>query len=103
VFQNFEIYIPEVLIARQLIHAGLGVLKPILAKSTTFPVTKIDLGTPKGDLNDTRKNLVGLMLEGEGFEVIKGGIDVSPEKSIQAGKEPRAKIIRMSALSRPRR
>jgi 5-methyltetrahydrofolate--homocysteine methyltransferase len=79
-------------------HAGLGVLKPILAKSTTSVTTKVVLGTVKGDLHDIGKNLVGMMLEGAGFEVVDLGIDVPPEKFIQAAKENGAKIIGMSAL-----
>ena len=97
-FKNCEIYIPEVLIAARAMHAGLGVLKPILAKSSTSIATKIVLGTVKGDLHDIGKNLVGMMLEGAGFEVIDAGIDVPPEKFIQSAKEQGAKVIGMSAL-----
>lgn len=97
-FKNNEIYIPEVLIAARAMHAGLGVLKPILAKSTTSTTAKIVLGTVKGDLHDIGKNLVGMMLEGGGFEVVDIGIDAPPEKFIQAAKEHGAKIIGMSAL-----
>ncbi|MBP1713797.1 MAG: trimethylamine corrinoid protein 2 [Deltaproteobacteria bacterium] len=97
-FRNNEIFIPEVLIAARAMHAGLGVLKPILAKSTTSTTTKVVIGTVKGDLHDIGKNLVGMMLEGAGFEVVDLGIDVSPEKFIQSAKENGAKIIGMSAL-----
>lgn len=97
-FKNCEIYIPEVLIAARAMHAGLGVLKPILAKSTTSIATKVVLGTVKGDLHDIGKNLVGMMLEGAGFEVVDAGIDVPPEKFIQTAKEQGAKVIGMSAL-----
>jgi 5-methyltetrahydrofolate--homocysteine methyltransferase len=97
-FRNNEIFIPEVLIAARAMHAGLGVLKPILAKSTTSITTKVVLGTVKGDLHDIGKNLVGMMLEGAGFEVVDLGIDVPPEKFIQSAKENGAKIIGMSAL-----
>jgi 5-methyltetrahydrofolate--homocysteine methyltransferase len=97
-FKNNEIYIPEVLIAARAMHAGLGVLKPILAKSTTSTTAKIVLGTVKGDLHDIGKNLVGMMLEGGGFEVVDIGVDAPPEKFIQAAKEHGAKIIGMSAL-----
>jgi 5-methyltetrahydrofolate--homocysteine methyltransferase len=97
-FKNNEIYIPEVLIAARAMHAGLGVLKPILAKATTSTMAKIVLGTVKGDLHDIGKNLVGMMLEGGGFEVVDIGIDAPPEKFIQAAKEHGAKIIGMSAL-----
>jgi len=97
-FRNNEIFIPEVLIAARAMHAGLGVLKPILAKSTTSTTTKVVIGTVKGDLHDIGKNLVGMMLEGAGFEVVDLGIDVPPEKFIQSAKENGAKIIGMSAL-----
>ncbi len=97
-FKNCEIYIPEVLIAARAMHAGLGVLKPILAKSTTSTTAKIVLGTVKGDLHDIGKNLVGMMLEGGGFEVVDIGIDAPPEKFIEAAKEHGARVIGMSAL-----
>ena len=97
-FKNNEIYIPEVLIAARAMHAGLGVLKPILAKSTISKSAKVVLGTVKGDLHDIGKNLLGMMLEGAGFEVIDIGIDAPPEKFIQAAKDSGAEIIGMSAL-----
>jgi 5-methyltetrahydrofolate--homocysteine methyltransferase len=97
-FRNNEIFIPEVLIAARAMHAGMGVLKPILAKSTTSTMTKVIIGTVKGDLHDIGKNLVGMMLEGAGFEVVDLGIDVPPEKFIQSAKESGAQIIGMSAL-----
>jgi len=97
-FKNNEIYIPEVLIAARAMHAGLGVLKPILAKSNTPQAGKIVLGTVKGDLHDIGKNLVGMMLEGAGLEVIDLGTDISPEKFIQNAQEHKADVIGMSAL-----
>ena len=97
-FKNNEIYIPEVLIAARAMHAGLGVLRPILAKSGTSASAKIVIGTVKGDLHDIGKNLVGMMLEGAGFEVVDMGIDVPAEKFVQAAKENGAKVIGMSAL-----
>jgi len=97
-FKNNEIYIPEVLIAARAMHAGLGVLKPILAKSNTPAAAKIVIGTVKGDLHDIGKNLVGMMLEGAGFEVVDMGIDVPAEKFVQAAKEHKANVIGMSAL-----
>jgi 5-methyltetrahydrofolate--homocysteine methyltransferase len=97
-FKNNEIYIPEVLIAARAMHAGLDVLRPILAKSTTTSAAKVILGTVRGDLHDIGKNLVGMMLEGGGFEVIDLGIDVPPEKFLQAAREKGAQVIGMSAL-----
>jgi 5-methyltetrahydrofolate--homocysteine methyltransferase len=97
-FKNNEIYIPEVLIAARAMHAGLGILKPILAKSNVSAAAKIVIGTVKGDLHDIGKNLVGMMLEGAGFEVIDVGIDAPPEKFVQAAKDHKANVIGMSAL-----
>jgi 5-methyltetrahydrofolate--homocysteine methyltransferase len=97
-FKNNEIYIPEVLIAARAMHAGLDVLKPILAKSSTSAAARIVLGTVKGDLHDIGKNLVGMMLEGAGFEVIDIGIDSPPEKFVQAAQDQKASVIGMSAL-----
>ncbi len=97
-FKNNEIYIPEVLIAARAMHAGLEVLRPILTQSTTTAAAKIILGTVRGDLHDIGKNLVGMMLEGGGFEVIDLGIDVPPEKFLQAAREKGAQVIGMSAL-----
>jgi len=97
-FKNNEIYIPEVLIAARAMHAGLGVLKPILAKSNASAAAKIVLGTVRGDLHDIGKNLVGMMLEGAGFEVIDIGIDAPAEKFVQTAREKGAQAIGMSAL-----
>ncbi|KPK87500.1 MAG: methyltransferase [Deltaproteobacteria bacterium SM23_61] len=97
-FKNNEIFIPEVLIAARAMHAGLGVLKPILAKSKARQAGKIVLGTVKGDLHDIGKNLVGMMFEGAGLEVIDLGTDIPPEKFIQKAQEHKADMIGMSAL-----
>ncbi len=97
-FKNGEIYIPEVLIAARAMHAGLAVLKPVLAKSGGFKAATIVIGTVKGDLHDIGKNMVGMMLEGAGFDVVDLGIDVSTEKFVQAAKEHGAKVVGMSAL-----
>jgi len=97
-FKNNEIYIPEVLIAARAMRGGLEILKPILSKSGSSKYSKIAIGTVKGDLHDIGKNLVGVMLEGAGFEVVDLGIDVPSEKFIQVAKEYGVKIIAMSAL-----
>ena len=98
-FRNNEIYIPEVLMAARAMHGGLGLLKPMLSKSNNISSAgKIVLGTVKGDLHDIGKNLVGMMLEGAGFEVVDIGIDVSSERFIQVAKDQGAKVIGMSAL-----
>ncbi len=97
-FRDGEIYIPEVLVAAHAMHAGMGVLKPILAKATDRKATKVVLGTVKGDMHDIGKNLIGMMLEGGGFEVMDLGVDVPEAKFVQAAKESGAKLIAMSAL-----
>jgi 5-methyltetrahydrofolate--homocysteine methyltransferase len=97
-FKNGEIYIPEVLIAARAMHAGLAVLKPVLAKSGAAKAAKIVIGTVKGDLHDIGKNMVGMMLEGAGFEVVDLGIDVPTEKFVQAANEHGARVVGMSAL-----
>jgi 5-methyltetrahydrofolate--homocysteine methyltransferase len=97
-FKNNEIYIPEVLIAARAMHAGMAILKPILSKSTTVTTSKIIIGTVKGDLHDIGKNLVVMMLEGGGFEVVDLGIDVSTDKFIEAIKQHKPQVVGMSAL-----
>jgi 5-methyltetrahydrofolate--homocysteine methyltransferase len=97
-FRDGEIYIPEVLVAAHAMHAGLGVLKPILAKAAGRQATTVVLGTVKGDMHDIGKNLVGMMLEGGGFEVIDLGVDVPAEQFVQSAKESGAKLVAMSAL-----
>jgi len=97
-FKNGDIYIPEVLIAARAMHAGLAVLKPILSKSTTSMSGKVVIGTVKGDLHDIGKNLVIMMLEGGGFEVVDLGIDVSAEKFVEAIKTYQPQVLGMSAL-----
>jgi 5-methyltetrahydrofolate--homocysteine methyltransferase len=97
-FKNGEIYIPEVLIAARAMHAGMDVLKPILSKSNTPMVGKVVIGTVKGDLHDIGKNLVIMMFEGGGFEVVDLGVDVSPEKFVVAIEKHRPQVVAMSAL-----
>src|SRR5512139_95553 len=97
-FKNGEIYIPEVLIAARAMHAGMAVLKPILSKSGASLGAKVIIGTVKGDLHDIGKNLVVMMLEGGGFEVVDMGIDVPPEKFVAAIKQHQPRVVGMSAL-----
>jgi 5-methyltetrahydrofolate--homocysteine methyltransferase len=97
-FKNGEIYIPEVLIAARAMHAGMDVLKPILSKSNTSMMGKVVIGTVKGDLHDIGKNLVIMMLEGGGFEVVDLGIDVSAQKFIEAIRDHHPHVVGMSAL-----
>ncbi len=97
-FKSGEIYIPEVLIAARAMHAGLAVLKPILSKSSGSMMGKVIVGTVKGDLHDIGKNLVIMMLEGGGFEVVDLGIDVPPETFIEAIEKHHPHAVAMSAL-----
>ena len=97
-FKNNEVYVPEVLIAARAMHGGLDILKPYLSASGVEPIAVVVLGTVKGDLHDIGKNLVGMMLQGGGLEVVDAGIDVPPEKFVEAVKESGAKFVAMSAL-----
>jgi 5-methyltetrahydrofolate--homocysteine methyltransferase len=97
-FKNCEIYIPEVLIAARAMHAGMAILKPILAKSASTLAAKVIVGTVKGDLHDIGKNLVVMMLEGGGFEVVDLGIDVSADKFVEAIRKHQPQVVGMSAL-----
>jgi 5-methyltetrahydrofolate--homocysteine methyltransferase len=97
-FKKNEFYVPEVLIAARAMHAGMDILKPQLAAAGVEPMAKIAIGTAKGDLHDIGKNLVSMMMEGAGFEVIDLGIDVPPEKFLEAVKDKKVQIVAMSAL-----
>ncbi|MCK4422479.1 MAG: corrinoid protein [Candidatus Omnitrophica bacterium] len=97
-FKANEVYVPEVLIAARAMHAGMGVLEPLLAEAGIEPVGKIAVGTVKGDLHDIGKNLVVMMLKGAGFEVVDLGIDVPADKFVEAVKEQKVQVLAMSAL-----
>jgi len=97
-FQKKEFFIPEVLLAARAMTSATGLLKPILAASGVEPCGKVVIGTVLGDLHDIGKNIVGMMLEGNGFEVINLGRDVAPEKFIEAAKETGAEVIGLSSL-----
>ena len=97
-FKNNEVYVPEVLVAARAMNAGMEVLKPVMVASDVEAKGKAILGTVKGDLHDIGKNLVKIMLEGKGIEVIDLGVDVPADKFIQAALDNDAKIIACSAL-----
>ncbi|MCD7867206.1 MAG: corrinoid protein [Clostridiales bacterium] len=98
-FKNGEIYVPEMLVAARAMKKGVEVLKPHLASGSTGVNGKVIIATVAGDLHDIGKNLVAMMIESAGFEVIDLGVDVSTEKVIEAYREnPDTKIIAMSAL-----
>jgi len=97
-FSCHEFYIPEMLIAARAMQGGLGLLKPLLAAAGGKPRGKVVIGTVRGDLHDIGKNLVGMMLQGGGFEVIDLGADVKPEKFVEAVKTSSPDFVMMSAL-----
>ena len=97
-FKNNEVYVPEVLIAARAMAAGTEILKPHLIAANVQPLGKICIGTVKGDLHDIGKNLVKMMMEGKGIEVVDLGVDVSPEQFLAAVKEQGCQIVCCSAL-----
>lgn len=97
-FKRGDMFVPEVLMSAEAMHAGQEILRPLLAESGADRVGTILLGTVKGDLHDIGKNLVGMMCEGSGFEVIDLGFNVDPEVFIQAIKEHQPDIVGMSAM-----
>ncbi|MDZ4742444.1 MAG: corrinoid protein [Verrucomicrobiota bacterium] len=97
-FEANEYFVPELLIAARAMKGCLELIKPLLAAKGTEPIGRVLIGTVKGDLHDIGKNLVSAMLEGGGFEVTDLGVDVSPEKFIQAIKEKNINIVALSAL-----
>lgn len=97
-FKKNEIFVPEVLIAARAMNAGVAILKPHLTEAGVESKGTAVIGTVKGDLHDIGKNLVKMMLEGKGLNVIDLGVDVSPEQFVAAAKENNANIICCSAL-----
>ncbi|KLU59080.1 methionine synthase [Peptococcaceae bacterium CEB3] len=97
-FKNNEVYVPEVLIAARAMHAGMAVIKPLIANSGVREKGVVVVGTVKGDLHDIGKNLLGMMLEGAGYRVIDIGVDNAPEKFLKAVQEHNPQIVGMSAL-----
>jgi 5-methyltetrahydrofolate--homocysteine methyltransferase len=97
-FKKNEIYVPEVLIAARAMKGGMELIQPLLVETGVKPVGVVVIGTVKGDLHDIGKNLVGMMMQGGGFEVVDLGTDVSPEQFVAAAKEHKAHLIGMSAL-----
>ena len=97
-FKANEIFVPQVLVSARAMKAGSEVLKPYLSEEGATGRGKIVMGTVQGDLHDIGKNLVIMMFEGKGFEVVDLGVDVAPEKFVQAAIDENADIIGMSAL-----
>ena len=97
-FKNNEIYVPEVLVAARAMNMGAQILKPLLAASGVVAAGKVCIGTVQGDLHDIGKNLVKMMMEGKGLEVVDLGTDVSPEAFVNAAIEQNCQVICCSAL-----
>jgi len=97
-FKTNEIYVPEMLIAARAMKAGLKKLKPLMVEGDVETLATVVLGTVKGDLHDIGKNLVGIMMEGAGMQVYDVGVDISPEKFVEAVKENKPQFVGMSAL-----
>ncbi|WP_025321405.1 corrinoid protein [Deferrisoma camini] len=97
-FSEGELFVPEMLMAAQAMKAGLEVLRPRLGADDAQPKGTLVIGTVKGDLHDIGKNLVAMMLEGAGFQVIDLGVDVDTDRFLAAAAEHQAQIVCMSAL-----
>ncbi len=97
-FSAGTLFVPEMLMAAEAVQAGLDILRPLLTETGVKPIGTVVLGTVKGDLHDIGKNLVGLLLEGAGFQVIDLGTDVDAEQFIASAQENDADIIALSGL-----
>lgn len=97
-FEQGEYFVPEMLVSAKSMQEGLNLLRPFLVVQGIEPIGKVVIGTVKGDLHDIGKNLVSMMLEGAGFEVVDLGTDTSPEKFIDAINQHQPQLIGMSAM-----
>ncbi len=97
-FECGEYFVPEMLISARAMQSSLTLLRPYLVTANVQAIGKVIIGTVQGDLHEIGKNLVGMMLEGAGFEVIDLGVDVSPEKFVQAVKDHHPDVVACSAL-----
>ena len=97
-FKNNEVYVPEVSVAARAMNMGTTVLKPLIAAEGIESIGKVCIGTVKGDLHDIGKNLVKMMLEGKGIDVVDLGVDVTPEQFVEAVKGQNCQIVCCSAL-----
>ncbi len=97
-FKAGQMFVPEVLMSARAMNAGMELVKPLLVGQELPSAGKVIIGTVKGDLHDIGKNLVAMMLESAGFSVVNLGVDVSPEKFVQAVKEHKPGVLGMSAL-----
>jgi corrinoid protein of di/trimethylamine methyltransferase len=97
-FKNDEVFVPEVLVAARAMNAGTALLKPLLASEDAKPIGKACIGTVKGDMHDIGKNLVRMMIEGKGIEIIDLGVDVEPSEFIKCAVDNECDIICCSTL-----
>jgi 5-methyltetrahydrofolate--homocysteine methyltransferase len=97
-FRSHEMFLPEVLLSARAMTAGVALLKPLLIAEDVPSRGKVVLGSVQGDLHNIGKNLVGIMLEGAGFEVVDLGVDVPPEKFIEAAVSEEASVVGLSSL-----
>jgi 5-methyltetrahydrofolate--homocysteine methyltransferase len=97
-FKAGDVFIPEVLIVARAVHGSIDIMRPLMTQGEIRYRGRIVLGTVKGDLHDIGKNLVGIMLEGAGFEIIDIGINVPAERFVEAVKENNAEVVGLSGL-----
>jgi 5-methyltetrahydrofolate--homocysteine methyltransferase len=97
-FKKGDMYVPEVMMAAKAMHAGMDIVKPLLLEGESSSTGKVIMGTVAGDLHDIGKNLVGMMMESGGMEVIDLGVDVTPENFAKAVREHKPQIVGLSAL-----
>ncbi len=97
-FKNNEYYVPEVLVAARAMQTAMNIVKPLLSASDRKAPATVAIGTVQGDLHDIGKNLVMMMMEGAGYEMVDLGVDVSPEQFIDAVQSKKADVVCMSAL-----
>lgn len=97
-FKNNEFFIPEVLVSARAMTAGLDIINPLLAEANIKAKGKVVIGTVKGDLHDIGKNIVGMMLQGAGYEIVDLGADVPKEKFVEFTRNEGANMVGMSAL-----
>jgi len=97
-FRDGILFVPEVLLAANAMKGGMSILRPLLAETGAKPIGKVVIGTVKGDIHDIGKNLVAMMLEGAGFEVVDLGINTDADKFLAALAEHKPDILGMSAL-----
>lgn len=97
-FKKGDMYVPEVMMAAKAMHAGMNIVKPLLVEGESSSTGKVIMGTVAGDLHDIGKNLVGMMMESGGMEVVDLGVDVTAEKFAQEVREHKPQVLGLSAL-----